>query len=119
LIWVNGGDGAVLDATPQPVIIVPGMAPRGALQLIGVAELLGLDPAGMWRLAWLLFFVRLVLGFFVGIDDVLHGFKAMRPDRAAHEREARTLRRANLAVIVIHVAMLLAFALAVLRVPVP
>jgi hypothetical protein len=88
------------------------------LQLIGVAELLGLDPAGMWQLAWLLFFVRLTLGFFVGIDDVLHGFKAMRPDRAAYEREGRMLRSANRAVTVIHVAMLVAFALAALRVPV-
>lgn len=72
----------------------------------------------MWRLAWLLFFVRLTLGFFVGIDDVLHGFKAMRPDRAAYEREARRLRHGNRAVTVIHVAMLAAFAFAALRVPV-
>ena len=50
--------------------------------MISVAEFLGLDPLGMWRLAWLLFFVRLTLGFFLGIDDVLHGFKALRPDRA-------------------------------------
>jgi hypothetical protein len=88
------------------------------LSLISVAEFLGLDPVGMWRLAWLLFFVRLTLGCFLGIDDVLHGFKAMRPDRAAHEREARRLRRGNRAVTVLHVAMLAAFALAALRVPV-
>lgn len=86
--------------------------------MISVAEFLGLDPVGMWRLAWLLFFVRLTLGFFVGIDDVLHGFKAMRPDRAAYEREARRLRHGNRAVTVIHVAMLAAFAFAALRVPV-
>jgi hypothetical protein len=88
-----------------------------SVAVISVAEVLGLDPVGLWRLAWLLFFVRLTLGFFVGIDDVLHGFKAMRSDRAAHEREGRMLRRANLVVTVVHVAMLAAFALAVLRVP--
>jgi hypothetical protein len=87
------------------------------VRVIGVAELLGFDPAELWRLAWLLFFVRLTLGFFVGIDDVLHGFKAMRPDRSAHEREGRMLRRANRVVTVVHVAMLAAFALAVLKVP--
>lgn len=90
----------------------------GALSLISVAEFLGLDPVGMWRLAWLLFFVRLTLGFFLGIDDVLHGFKALRPDRAAHEREARRIRLGNRAVTVLHVAMLTAFALAALKVPV-
>lgn len=88
------------------------------MRLISVAEFLGLDPVGMWRLAWLLFFVRLTLGFFLGIDDVLHGFKALRSDRAAHEREARRLRLGNRAVTVLHVAMLAAFALAALRVPV-
>jgi hypothetical protein len=89
------------------------------LQLVSLAELLGFDPAAMWRLAWVLFFVRLGAGFLVGIDDMLHGFKAMRPDRAAHEREARAIRRANVIVTVLHVAMLAAFALAALRVPTP
>ncbi len=89
------------------------------MQLVSLAELLGFDPAAMWRLAWVLFFVRLGLGFLVGIDDVLHGFKATRPDRAAHEREARSIRRANLLVTILHVAMLATFALAALRVPAP
>lgn len=87
------------------------------MQLLSLAEVLGFDPAAMWRLAWLLFFVRLGLGFLVGIDDVLHGFKTMRPDRVAHEREARTIRRANLLVTILHIAMLAAFALAALRAP--
>lgn len=89
------------------------------MQLVSLAELLGFDPAAMWRLAWVLFFVRLGLGFLVGIDDVLHGFKAMRPDRTAHEREARTIRRANLLVTLLHIAMLATFALAALQVPAP
>lgn len=89
------------------------------MQLVSLAELLGLDPAAMWRLAWVLFFVRLSLGFLVGIDDVLHGFKATRPDRAAHKREARSIRRANVFVTLLHVAMLGAFALAALHVPAP
>lgn len=87
------------------------------MQWVNLAEALGFDPAAMWRLAWVLFFVRLALGLLVGIDDVLHGFKAMRRNRAAHEREARMLRRANLVVTVVHAAMLAAFALAALRVP--
>lgn len=89
------------------------------MQLVSLAELLGFDPAAMWRLAWVLFFVRLGLGFLVGIDDVLHAFKATHPDRATHEREARSIRRANLFVTVLHVAMLATFALAALRVPAP
>lgn len=88
-------------------------------QYLSLAELLGYDPAAMWSLAWALFFVRLALGFAVGIDDVLHGFRSLNGDRAAHEREARNIRRANLIVAVLHVAMLVTFALAVVRIPPP
>lgn len=84
---------------------------------VSLAEILGYDPAAMWTLAWTLFFVRLGLGFAVGIDDVLHGFRSMSADPAARERDARSIRRANLIVTVLHVAMLAAFALAALRVP--
>lgn len=87
--------------------------------MVSIAELLGFDPAAMWQLAWVLFFVRLGLGFLVGIDDILHGFKSMRPDRNAHEREARSIRRANVLVTILHVTMLAVFALAALHVPAP
>lgn len=84
---------------------------------ISLAETLGFDPAAMWTLAWTLFFVRLALGFAVGIDDVLHGFRSLSTDPAAREREARSIRRANLIVTLLHVAMLAAFALAVPTLP--
>lgn len=96
-----------------------GQGGRQALHFVSLAELMGFDAAAMWRLAWVLFFVRLGLGFLVGIDDVLHGFRSTRPDRAQHEREARTIRRANLLVTVLHMAILTVFALAALRVPAP
>ncbi len=84
---------------------------------ISLAETLRFDPAAMWTLAWTLFFVRLALGFAVGIDDVMHGFRSLTTDHAAHEREARSIRRANLIVTMLHVAMLAAFALAVPYLP--
>lgn len=86
---------------------------------VSLAELLGYDPAAMWSLAWALFFVRLALGFLVGIDDVRHGFRSMRQSAGVREREARSIRRANLVVTVLHAAMLAAFALALVRVPWP
>lgn len=85
---------------------------------VSLAEILGYDPAAMWTLAWTLFFVRLALGFAVGIDDVMHGFKSRSTDTAKHAAEARAVRRANLIVTVLHIAMLAAFALAVPYVPV-
>jgi hypothetical protein len=86
---------------------------------VSLAELLGYDPAAMWSLAWALFFVRLALGFLVGIDDVLHGFRSTSQNPNAREREARVIRRANLIVTALHVAMLATFALALVRVPSP
>jgi hypothetical protein len=85
---------------------------------VSLAELLGYDPAAMWSLAWALFFVRLALGFLIGIDDVLHGFRSMSQSAGTREREARAIRRANLIVTVLHVAMLATFALALVRVPI-
>jgi hypothetical protein len=87
------------------------------MRYLSLAEILGLDPAAMWTLAWTLFVARVILGFAVGIDDVLHGFRSMSTDHAAREREARTIRRANLIVTALHVAMLAAFALAVRYLP--
>lgn len=84
---------------------------------VSLAEILGYDPAAMWTLAWTLFFVRLALGFAVGIDDVMHGFRSNDRDTEKHDAQARSIRRANLIVTVLHIAMLAAFALAALRVP--
>ena len=84
---------------------------------VSLAEMLGFDPAAMWSLAWTLFFVRVVLGFAVGIDDVMHGFRSLEPDAAKRAADARALHRANIAVTVLHVAMLAVFALAALRLP--
>jgi hypothetical protein len=79
---------------------------------ISLAEHLGYDPATMWSLAWTLFFIRIVLGFAVGIDDVMHGFRHPGIDAAKRAREARSIRRANIVVSVLHVLMLAAFAFA-------
>jgi hypothetical protein len=87
------------------------------VQYISLAEVLGFDPAAMWSLAWTLFFARIVLGFAVGIDDVIHGFRSLEPDVAKRASDARALRRANVAVTVLHAAMLIVFALAALHVP--
>jgi hypothetical protein len=84
---------------------------------VSLAQILGYDPAAMWTLAWTLFFVRLALGFVVGIDDVMHGFKSLSNDAAKHAAEARAVRRANLIVTALHVAMLFVFALAAIKVP--
>jgi len=81
---------------------------------VSLAEALGFDPTAMWSLAWTLFFVRIVLGFAVGIDDVMHGFRSLEPNAAKRAAEARALRRANVAVTALHVAMLVVFALAAL-----
>lgn len=86
-------------------------------QAVSLAEMLGLDPAAMWSLAWTLFFVRLALGFAVGIDDVRHGFRSLDSDAAKRAAEARSLRRANAVVTALHLAMLAAFALAVRLIP--
>jgi hypothetical protein len=82
-----------------------------------LAEALGYDPAAMWSLAWTLFFIRLALGFAVGIDDVLHGFRSLSDNDASRAAKARSIRRANLIVTLLHVAMLAAFALAAIKVP--
>ena len=84
---------------------------------ISLAEVLGFNLAEAWTWFWVLFFVRLILGAFVGIDDITHGFKALSRDREAHEAEARSIRRGNVMVTLIHVAMLIVFALAFIRLP--
>jgi hypothetical protein len=84
---------------------------------VSLAEILGYDPAAMWTLAWTLFFVRVALGFAVGIDDVMHGFRSNDRDAGKRDAQARSIRRANLIVTILHIAMLAAFALAALRVP--
>lgn len=84
---------------------------------ISLAELLGFNLATVWTCFWVLFFVRLILGAFVGIDDITHGFKALSRDRKTHEAEARTIRHGNLVVTAIHVIMLATFALAFIRLP--
>jgi hypothetical protein len=83
------------------------------MRYLSVAEMMGYDPAALWSLAWILFFVRIVLGFAVGIDDVMHGFRRPGIDAAQRAREARAIRRANIVVSVLHVIMLAAFAFAV------
>lgn len=106
-------------AAPTAILLRGDCGARGAAvsDYVSLAEMLGYDPAAMWTLAWTLFVVRLGLGFAVGIDDVLHGFRSMSADRAARERDARSIRRANLIVTALHVAMLAAFALAVPLIP--
>ena len=84
---------------------------------ISLAEMLGFNLATVWTWFWVLFFLRLILGAFVGIDDITHGFKALSQDRATHEAEARSIRRGNVVVTIIHIAMLVAFALAYIRLP--
>jgi hypothetical protein len=87
------------------------------MHYVSLAELLGYDPATIWTLAWTLFFARLALGFAVGIDDVLHGFRSLEPDAAKRAAEARSIRRANAVVTILHVMMLAAFALAAIKLP--
>jgi hypothetical protein len=87
------------------------------MRYLTLAEAMGYDPAALWALAWTLFFVRIALGFAVGIDDVLHGFRSLKADAAARARQARSIRRANMIVTILHMAMLAAFALALVRVP--
>jgi hypothetical protein len=86
---------------------------------VSLAEILGYDPAAMWTLAWTLFFLRLALGFAVGIDDVVQSFRhsANAPDPQKIKDDARSIRRANMVVTALHVAMLAAFALAAAYVP--
>jgi hypothetical protein len=84
---------------------------RGAAvnDYVSLAEMLGYDPAAMWTLAWTLFFVRLALGFAVGIDDVVQSFQKNKDPRAIH--------RANNVVTALHIAMLAAFVLAAPFIP--
>ena len=82
-----------------------------------LAEALGYNNAEMWTLFWGLFFVRLILGAFVGIDDIRHGFRTLSIDRAKWEAEARSIRRGNIVVAAIHIVMLGVFALAFVRLP--
>jgi hypothetical protein len=84
---------------------------------VSLAEILGYDPTAMWTLAWTLFFVRLALGFAVGIDEVMHSFRSAHRDAGTRSAQARPIRRANLIVTLLHIAMLATFALAALRVP--
>ncbi len=88
------------------------------MQYVSLAEALGFDPAAMWTLAWTLFVVRVVLGFAVGIDDVVNSFRSLDTDAKKHQAQARSIRRANNVITALHVAMLAAFALAALYIPV-
>ncbi len=87
------------------------------MQYVSLAETVGLDPAAMWTLAWTLFFIRVGLGFAVGIDDVVNSFRSLDPDANKHKAQARSLRRGNNVVTALHVAMLAAFAFAVPYIP--
>ncbi|MBP6013595.1 MAG: hypothetical protein KBA31_15315 [Alphaproteobacteria bacterium] len=84
---------------------------------VSLAEMLGFNSAQVWTWFWVLFFLRLILGAFIGIDDIAHGFKALSRDRATHEAEARSIRRGNAVVTAIHIVMLAVFALAYIRLP--
>ena len=84
---------------------------------LSIAELFGYEPSRLWILFWVLFFVRIVLGFAVGIDDIAHGFRALKNEPAKHAAEARSLWRANLIVTGLHVMMLVAIALAAPYIP--
>ena len=84
---------------------------------ISIAELFGYDPSRLWTLFWILFFVRLALGFAVGIDDVRHSFRSLKNAPAKHAAEARTLRRANAVVTLLHILMLATIALAAPYIP--
>jgi hypothetical protein len=86
-------------------------------EYVSLAETLGYDPAAMWALAWTLFVLRVVLGFIVGIDEIAHSFHTSMRDATTRETQARSLRRANMLITLLHIAMLAAFALAALRIP--
>lgn len=79
---------------------------------VSIAELFGYDPSRLWILFWVLFFVRLALGFAVGIDDIAHGFRSLKNDAAKQAAEARSLRRANAIVTLLHILMLTTIAVA-------
>jgi hypothetical protein len=75
-----------------------------------LAQVLGLNVEAAWTLFWLLFFVRIALGFAVGIDDIRVAFRKPKPP-AADSAEARTLRRGNDVVTVLNGALVLLYAL--------
>jgi len=83
------------------------------MQYVTLAETAGLDPAAMWTLAWTLFFIRVGLGFAVGIDDVVNSFRV----HSKKNETARSIRNGNAVVTALHVAMLAAFAFAVPYIP--
>ncbi len=83
------------------------------MQYVSLAETAGLDPAAMWTLAWTLFFIRVGLGFAVGIDDVVNSFRTHPKKSDA----ARAIRNGNAVVTALHVAMLAAFAFAAPYIP--
>jgi hypothetical protein len=74
-----------------------------------IVQMLGLNADAAWTLFWLLFFVRVVLGFAVGIDDVRLSFRKPVPP-AATSAEARALRRGNLFVTLLNAVLLALYA---------
>ena len=79
------------------------------MQYVSLAETLGLNLGAAWTLFWTLFFVRLALGFAVGIDEVLLSLR--KSPRDAASAEARSLRRGNTIVTVLNAALVLLFVL--------
>jgi hypothetical protein len=77
---------------------------------VSFGELLGLNVAAAWTLFWTLFFVRLILGFAVGVDDVRLSLRRPTPP-AATSPEARALRRGNNVVTMLNLALLFLFVL--------
>jgi hypothetical protein len=79
-----------------------------------LAEMLGFNLDAAWTLFWTLFFLRLALGFAVGVEDVF--LRLRRPPRR-DAKAARVIRLGDNVVAALHVALLVVFALVWLRLP--
>jgi hypothetical protein len=78
------------------------------------AEALGLNVEAVWTLFWTLFFVRLGLGFAVGVEDVM--LRLRRPP-AKDDKAARTIRVGDNVVDALHVVLIVVFLLVWPRLP--
>jgi len=74
-----------------------------------IAQALGFDLDGLWRLLWVLFFVRVTLGFAIGIDDVRLSLR--KHPLGAKSPEIRSLRRGNTLVATLNAILLALYVL--------
>jgi hypothetical protein len=75
-----------------------------------IAQMLGLNVGAAWTLFWMLFFIRLVLGFAIGIDEIRMGFRKPLPPPAGSP-EMRALRGGNLFVTALNGILVLLYLL--------